>query len=129
MNLQVDLDTERELLLAVVSGRVTLDSAWHVLKQICDTALEKDFTRILIDAVGAQGVITTTARYNIGVKLVNYCGEHKWWPRLAFVGHSPVVDGFGVLVAKNRGLAAERFPNREEALEWLRAAPETGRRK
>jgi hypothetical protein len=122
MNLQVDLDMDREFLLAVVRGTVSFDSTWHVLKQICDTALQKNLTRILVDALGVQGVATTTDRYTIGVKLVTYCGEHKLWPRLAFVGQPPVVDGFGVLVAKNRGLAVERFPNWKEALEWVGAA-------
>ena len=123
MNLRVALDTDGELLLAVVSGTVSFDAIWLVMKQICDTALQKKFTGILVDALGAQGVTTTVDRYTLGVKLVNYCGENKLWPRLAFIGQPPVVDGFGVLVAKNRGLATERFPNLKEALEWVRAAP------
>src|SRR5262245_57989433 len=109
MNLQVDLDTDGELLLAVVRGTVSFDSIWQVLKQICDTALQKSLNRILVDALGVQGVATTTDRYTVGVKFVTYCGEHKFWPRLAFVGQPPVVDGFGVLVARNRGLAVESF--------------------
>src|SRR5262245_54108811 len=103
MSLQVDLDTHGELLLAVVRGRVSFEAIWQVLKQICDVASQEKLTRILIDALEAQGVTTTTDRYTLGVKLVAYCGEHKLWPRLAFIGQPPVVDGFGVLVAKNRG--------------------------
>src|SRR5262245_58847074 len=123
MNCQVDLDTDRDLLLAVVRGTVSFESIWDALKQICDTALQKNLTRILVDAVGAQGILTTTDRYRIGVKFVTYCEAHKLRPRLAFVGQPPVVDGFGVLVAKNRGLGVERFPSSKEALEWVRAAP------
>jgi hypothetical protein len=123
MNLQVDLDTDGELLLAIVRGTVSLDATWQVLKQICDTALQQNLTRILVDALGAQGVATTIDRYTLGVKLVTYCREHQLWPRLAFVGQPPVVDGFGLLVAKNRGLNTERFPNWKEALEWVHAAP------
>jgi hypothetical protein len=123
MSLQVKLDTDGELLLAVVKGTVSFDAVWQVLKQICDTALQKELRQILVDALGAQGVATTTDRYILGVQLVTYCGQHKLWPRLAFIGSPPVVDGFGVLVAKNRGLATERFPNWKEALEWVRAEP------
>src|SRR5215813_12859093 len=123
MNLQVALDTDGEVLLAVVRGTISFDAAWAVLKQICDTALQKNLTVILVDALGAKGVVTTIDRYTLGVKLVTYCSEHKLWPRLAFVGQPPVIDGFGVLVAKNRGLDIESFPNRKEALEWVRAAP------
>jgi hypothetical protein len=122
MNLQVELGTDGELLLAVVRGTMSFDAIWQVLKEICDTALQKNLTLILVDALGAQGVLTTINRYTIGVKFVTYCGEQKFWPRLAFVGQPPVVDGFGVLVAKNRGLATERFPDRKEALDWVRAA-------
>lgn len=123
MNLQVELGTDGELLLAVVRGTVASEAIWQVLKQICDTALQKELTRILVDAFAAQGVVTTIERYTLGVKLVTYCGEHKLWPRLAFIGVPPVIDGFGILVAKNRGLVTERFPNRKEALEWVRAVP------
>ena len=123
MSLQVDLNTDGELLMAVARGTVSFDATWQVLKQICDTALEKNLTRIIVDALRAQGVATTIERYMLGTRLVTYCGEHKLWPRLAFIGEPPVVDGFGVLVAKNRGLDTERFPNWKEALDWVRAAP------
>jgi hypothetical protein len=43
---------------------------------------------------------------------------------MAFIGQPPVIDGFGVLVAKNRGLVTERFLNLPEALDWVRAAPQ-----
>jgi hypothetical protein len=123
MNLQVDLNTNGELLLAVVRGTVSFHGAWQVLKQICDMASQKHLTRVLVDALGAHGAATAIDRYTLGVKLVTYCGERKLWPRLAFVGQPPVVDGFGVLVAKNRGLVTERFPNSKEALQWVLAAP------
>src|SRR5262245_58409953 len=122
MNLRVDLNIDGELLFAVVKGTVSLDATWQVLKKICDTALQKHLSLILVDALLAQGVAPTIDRYTLGVKLVAYCGERKLWPRLAFVGQPPVVDGFGVLVAKNRGLVTERFPNCKQALEWVRAA-------
>ena len=123
MKLQVALETDGEFLAAVISGTVSFNAIWQVLKQVCDTALQKKCTRILVDALGAQGITTTIDRYNLGVKFVNYCQEKQLWPRLAFVGQASVVDGFGVLVAKNRGLATERFPNLKEALDWVHAAP------
>ena len=123
MNLQVELEMDGNLLLAVVRGTVLSDVIWPVMKQICDTALQKGVARILVDTLGVQGVPTTADRYTLGVKLIAYCGDHKFSPRLAFIGQPPVVDGFGVLVAKNRGLLTETFPNCKEALEWVRAAP------
>ena len=122
MSLQVELDLDGVVLLAVVEGTVSsFGASWEALKQIFDTALDKHLNRILIDLLGVQGVTSTNDRYTMGVKLVTYCGEHKLWPRVAFIGEPPVVDGFGVLVAKNRGLDTERFSKRKEALEWLHA--------
>jgi hypothetical protein len=103
MNLHVELETDGELLLAVVTGTMSFDAVWQVLKEICDTALQKNLTHILVDALAAQEVLNTIDRYTIGVTLVDYCGRQKFWPRMAVVGQPPVVDGFGVLVAKNRG--------------------------
>jgi hypothetical protein len=123
MRLHVDLNTDGELLLAVVTGAMSFDAVWQVLNEICDTALQKHLTLILVDALAAQEVLKTIDRYTIGVQLVDYCGRQKFWPRLAFVGRPPVVDGFGVLVAKNRGLDTETFPNCKEALGWVRAVP------
>ena len=123
MNLKVELGTDGELLLAVVRGTVAFDAVWQVLREICDTALKKEITLILVDALEAQGVTTTIDRYTLGVKLIAYCGDHKFSPRLAFIGQPPVTDGFGVLVARNRGLVTETFPNWKEALAWVRAAP------
>ena len=121
MSLQLDLHADGTFLLAIVSGPVSFDAIWQILKQICDTALQKHSTQILVDALGARGVTTTFDRYTLGMNLVTYCSEHKLWPKLAFVGEPTVLDGFGLLVAKNRGLNTERFPNRKEALEWLLA--------
>src|SRR5262249_11116356 len=121
MKLQVKLDTDGDLLLAVVTGTVSLDANWQVLKEICDTALQKGLVRMLVDALGAEGVITTTDRYTLAMKLVAYCGDHKFSPRLALIGKPPVTDGFSVLVANNRGLVTETFPNWKEALQWVRA--------
>ena len=123
MKLRVDFDVDGPLLLAVVTGTASFDDSWHVLKEICDTALEKQVNRILIDGLAVQRVTTAFERYNLGVKLVAYCGAHEFWPKLALVGQSPVIDGFGTVVARNRGLFTEVFPNRMEALEWLRTAP------
>jgi hypothetical protein len=123
MDLQVDLNTDGDLLVAVVRGTVSSYLIWPVMKQICDMALQKGLVRILVDTLGLQGVPTAIDRYTLGVKLIAYCTDHKFWPRLAVVGRPPVTDGFGVLVAKNRGLITERFLNRKEALEWVRAAP------
>src|SRR5262245_11060780 len=120
MNLQVALDTDEDLLLAVVNGTMSFDAAWQVMKEICDTAFQKQLTRILVDTLGVQGVTTTIDRYTLGVKLVTYCVEHKLRLKLAFIGQPPVLDGFGITVARNRGLDTKVFLDRESAVQWVR---------
>src|SRR5262245_47750463 len=120
MSLQVELKTDGDLLLAIVTGTVSsFDANWQVLKQICDTAFDSHLKGILVDVLTVQGAVKTINRYEMGVKLVAHCREHQSWVRLAFVGELPVVDGFGVLVARNRGMDAQTFSNRKEAFAWL----------
>jgi hypothetical protein len=121
MPLHIEMEVQRGLLLVVVNGALSFDESWCALMEICDTAVDKQLNRILVDMLAALTARSTIERYSLGTKFVTYCGERKLDPRLAVVGNLPVVDGFGVLVAKNRGLTAEVFPSRQEALEWLNA--------
>jgi hypothetical protein len=38
--------------------------------------------------------------------------------KLAFVGLPPTTDGFGVRIARNRGVMAKVFSTQQEALTW-----------
>jgi hypothetical protein len=121
---QIDIEVQTDVLLVVVSGPASsLDEIQNHLIQICDAAVSKKLNRILLDLLAAQTVLNTLDRYTLGMKWIAYCAERKHYPRLAVVGELPVVDGFGVLVAKNRGLVAEVFPSRPKALEWLNDGP------
>jgi len=44
---------------------------------------------------------------------------------VATVGKPPVVDGFGALVAWNRGLVVKTFSESQEAMDWLIAVYQT----
>jgi hypothetical protein len=119
MKLYSSMEVQGKLLLVVVGGEGTFNEAWDLLKQTYDAALEKRVNLILIDTLGAEGKLTTFDRYQLGTETVAYFRSRQMVPRIAFVGKPPVADGFGVLVAKNRWLAAEMFSNRQEALNWL----------
>ena len=130
---QIDIEVQGGLLVVVISGAsLSFDESWRALIQICDAAVDKQLNRILVDVLATQTTLKTLDRYSLGLKLIAYCAERKLEPRLGVVGKLPVVDGFGMLVAKNRGLIVEVFPSRQNALEWLNADPsdddERGRR-
>jgi len=119
MKLNTSMEVQGELLLVTIDGDLSFDSDWNVLQDIYNTAEQKRLNLILIDMLAAQGVLTTLERYRLGTQSATYLQSRRLNPKIAFVGKPPALDGFGVLVGKNRGLNAETFSNRHEALTWL----------
>ena len=119
MKLQSSMEVQGALLLVVVNGEVSFNAAWDVLKQTYDNALEKQVNLILVDFLSVEGKLATFEKYRLGTETVTYFRARRMHLRIACVGKPPIVDGFGVLVAKNRWVAAEMFSNRNEALNWL----------
>jgi len=113
------MEVQGAVLLVVVNGEVSFNAAWDVLKQTYDTALEKQVNLILVDFLSVEGKLATFEKYRLGTETVTYFRARRMHLRIACVGKPPIVDGFGVLVAKNRWVAAEMFSNRNEALNWL----------
>ena len=119
MKLDSTIEVQGSLLLVVLSGEVSFNQAWDVLKQAYDTALEKHVNRIVVDSLGVESRLTTFERYRLGTETVTYFRAERMDLRIACVGKPPFVDGFVVLVGKNRWVATEMFSNRPEALNWL----------
>src|SRR5215475_14657716 len=115
MKLHSSMEVQGALLLVVVNGELSFNAAWDVLKQTYDTALEKQVNLILVDALALEGKLTSFEKYRLGTETVTYFRSRRMYPRIACVGKPPSMDGFGVLVARNRGVAAEMFSNRQEA--------------
>jgi len=46
-------------------------------------------------------------------------------PKVAFVGTPPAIDGFGAIVASNRGFLAKTFSELPKALDWLKFSTDT----
>ena len=119
MNLRIDIELREGLLLVTASGTLAFDAALLLLKQVCDTAKEKEVNKILVNALGVDGELATVERYRLGTEVTAYLKQRQMSPRLAFVGKPPAVDGFGVRVAQNRGITTEVFSSQQEALRWL----------
>jgi len=119
MDLRIDVELQGGLLLVTASGTLAFDAALRALKQVCDTAKEKEVKKILVNALALDGELATVERYRLGVEVAEYLHQRHMSPRLAFVGKAPTMDGFGVRVAQNRGLTVEMFSTEQEALSWL----------
>ena len=119
MDLRIDIELREGLLLVTASGTFAFDAALLLLKQVCDTAKEKEVSKILVNALAVDGELATVERYRLGTEVTAYLKQRQMSPRLAFVGKPPAVDGFGVRVAQNRGITTEVFSSQQEALRWL----------
>jgi len=119
MDLHIDIELQGGLILVTARGNLAFDAALRLLKQVCDTAAEKQVNKILVNSLSVDGELSTLERYQIGVEVAAYIMQRQMNPRLAFVGQPPAIDGFGVRVARNRGMTVEVFSSQQEALNWL----------
>jgi hypothetical protein len=98
------------VLVAMAAGRVSLSDAISLFTKACDVAIERDFDRILVDCLSVEGELSTMERYELGRTVAEYCNSMSITPKIATVGKRPLINGFAALVAWNRGLVAETFP-------------------
>ena len=119
MDLHIDIEVQKELLLVTVTGSAAYDAVLRLFKQIFDTAAEKQVNKILVNGLAVDGELSTVERYSLGVEVAAYVRQRQMHPRIAFVGKPPAIDGFGVRVGQNRGLTAEVFSSQQDALNWL----------
>ncbi len=123
MDLQIDIELQGGLMLVTARGTLAFDAVLRILKQVCDTAAEKQVKKILVNSLAVDGDLTTLERYQLGVEVAAYIMQRQKNTRLAFVGQPPQMDGFGVRVAQNRGMTVEMFSSQQEALNWLAIWP------
>jgi len=121
MKLEVDLEVQGDLLLATARGAASFDAALGAAKQVLDAAAKHQVSRILVDTLAVEGVLTTMECYDLAVGAVAHAKHGKMNPKIAIVGAPPTSDGFCVRVAQNRGLTTEFFPARQHARRWLEA--------
>jgi len=91
--------------------------------KVFETAKEKEVRKILFNVLAVDGELSTLERYNLGIESVAYLTRCLPNIRIAVVGKQPAMDGFGVRVGQNRGVAAETFSTQEQALKWLARWP------
>ena len=118
--MKVAIDVHETVVRSMFSGEVALDAAREHLQNIFDTTKERQLHKVLIDCLAIQGQLTTLERYQLGTWAARYIHQLGINLRTAFLGVPPVVDGFGLLVARNRGLNAQLFSAIPDAQKWLR---------
>lgn len=114
---------EREYLLLRCSGTCTsFSEVEEVFLEALAAAERDEKPKVLIDAFGVSGDLTTMDRYEAGrawAKL-NNSGPFTF-TAFAIAGKSPLIDPshFGETVARNRGMNARVFNDLDEAVAWI----------
>jgi len=110
------------ILLATVSGHVTLQSAVARFQEIFSFAAKNNIRKILYNCLDVAGELSASDRYQLATRVVTYMRSLNMGnPAVALVGKPPLVSGFGLQVAQNMGALVLIFVDNESALRWLRS--------
>ena len=123
MDLHIDIELQGELLLVTATGSAAYDAALRLLKQVFDTAAEKQVNKIFVNTLAVEGELSPLERYHLGVGIAAYLKQRGMNPRLAFAGKPPTTNGVAMGIIRNREVTAEVFPTQQEARDWLEKWP------
>jgi hypothetical protein len=118
MNMQVDVELQGDLLLAMARGTLSFDAALGVWKQILEAAEGHHVNRILVDVTAVDGTLSVTERYRLATELSPRATEDA---TIAVIGQSATLEAFALIVAQNLGKLVMMFPSRPKGLRWLEA--------
>lgn len=117
------LQTRDDILLGTLKGDANLKESIGAFTRVCLYAGEKGLQKALIDCTAVSGELSTTERFELGETAAAYCCQAGAILRIAVLGRQPVINGFGALVASNRGIQTQVFGDQAEALSWLTGKP------
>ncbi len=119
--MEVKFDSRTDCVFATITGPMAPDGLLPVFYKIIDTAIERGLGPILIDFSAIDGTLATSERFNLAESAAAYflSKSRTIRPRIAIVGKAPLIDGFGAMVASNRGINAKAFSDVPQALDWL----------
>jgi len=108
------------VLVATVTGPISLEGAVQRFQETFAFAAQNSTRKILINTLDATGDLSISERCRLATRAVHYyrslkVGSHA----IAVVGKPPLVNGFGLQVARNMGALALLFADTESALRWL----------
>ena len=114
------IESKEDYLLVTLAGQVSFSEAVVVLIKVRNVATERGFDKVLVDCLSLRGELSNFERYELGQALARHWLKGlSGTPKIAIVGMPPTINGFGALVASNRGFLAETFSELPKALDWL----------
>ena len=119
--MDLKLESRKGFLLATAAGRVSLNEAVELGKNIFNAASKRGLRKVLLDCVSVEGELSVTERFILGKTIVEYCVTRSIAAKVAVIGNPPTVTGLGAQVAWNRGILVETFSERQAAMDWLNA--------
>jgi hypothetical protein len=112
------------VLLATVSGSVSLEDAVKRFQETFAFAAENNTRKILFNCLDTTGDLSTTDSYRFATRVMQYLRSLNIGnPAIALVGKPRVFTGFGLQVAQNLGALALGFAEIKSALAWLTSPP------
>src|SRR5262245_46744832 len=114
------IESKEDYLLVTLAGQVSFSEAVVVLIKVRTVATERGFDKVLVDCLSLRGELSNFERYELAQALArHWLNGLSGTPRIAIVGTPPTINGFGALVASNRGFLAGTFSELPKALDWL----------
>lgn len=131
MALQYVLDQRPDHLHMTFRGTYEASLIPEFLELITHLMVKNRPEKMLCDCREVTGDLSMVDRFNLGVGFAEKFKARQSREslpdcRIAMVGNPPLIkpDGFGVQVARNRGIDVMGTPSLEEAREWLGLGPE-----
>ena len=123
--MEVKFDSRTDCVFASITGPIAPERLLPIFCKIIDTAIERGLGLILVDFSASSGALATSERFNIAESAAAYflSKSRTIRPKIAIVGKAPLIDGFGAMVASNRGMNAKAFSDVSQALDWLGIPP------
>src|SRR5260221_6917620 len=119
--MEVKFDSRTDCVFATLIGPMSLEGLLQAFYKILDAAVDRSLGLVLIDFSVLGGTLATSERFNLAENAAAYflSKSRTIRPKIAIVGKAPLIDGFGAMVASNRGLNAKAFSEVPQALDWL----------
>ena len=117
MDLEISIDDiGHRFVRCTVSGKVDPEDFERLVKSF-QTGIETlKPRRLLLDLLPVTGNLDLSEQFQLGKRSVD---AFRGFNRVAVLQKTRPDDGFGALVAKNRGLAIEVFSTEDAATTWL----------
>jgi hypothetical protein len=107
--------TGRQILRCVCEGRADIEDSARLFEMVADEPAPPGSV-LLVNLLGVKGNLPLHERFELGVVTAKALSKFR---RVAIVQEARPDDGFGALVARNRGANVAVFRTESDAMNWL----------